>query len=392
MKLARVSIHPATIKELHKNHPHITSDRYSLCFPKNAPLVYWYDEKKDKKYFFLHDPLHQKIKARLWKVTVEKRAEDSFDFIKELNDRFERVLEEKGQLFKSSERENFFWLFGEADGFPGLRLISFNDTFVFQAESFFWKQFKDVLIKKLRSMRNDVQCVYWQERTSSGESGKLEKILGDDLKQATINEFGVNYTVFFDDAKKDFGLFTDMAFVRKEMKQRGLFEGRNLLNLFAHTGAFSFFAMKNGATQTHSVDLSPTWMDVFYQNREHNKLENCTYTVGKVEDYLEESKDTFQVILCDPPPVLTIKEKKMSVMNFYQRYLNKMIHLLDKEKGTLVLFCNNHSIKMSDFEKEIKKINNKLKIKGYLGLGEDCTVISSFNEGNYIKGVILEIC
>src|SRR5690606_24229389 len=79
-----------------------------------------------------------------------------------------------------------------------------------------------------------------------------------------IQEFGLQYLIRLG-SSYDHGLYTDMSAIRHQLKKI-LRPAMDVLNLYSYTGAFSLWAMKNGAQSTVSVDLSPKYIEWLQQN------------------------------------------------------------------------------------------------------------------------------
>ena len=62
-----------------------------------------------------------------------------------------------------------------------------------------------------------------------------------------------------------FGLYTDMSSIRRII-ERNISESDSCLNLYSYTGAFSLMALKQGAKEVHSVDLSESYLRILEKN------------------------------------------------------------------------------------------------------------------------------
>ena len=93
-----------------------------------------------------------------------------------------------------------------------------------------------------------------QEGTSQYEREQGER----DLARLIVVEDGLNLLVNLE-AYIDTGLFLDHRVMRGLVRRES--EGRDVLNLFAYTGAFSVHAAAAGAKSTTTIDLSQTYCD-----------------------------------------------------------------------------------------------------------------------------------
>lgn len=85
-----------------------------------------------------------------------------------------------------------------------------------------------------------------------------------------VREQGLKFEVNLSDYL-DTGLFLDHRVARAAVRDAAA--GRDVLNLFAYTGAFSVYAAAGGARSVTTVDLSTTWLDVARRNFALNDLD-----------------------------------------------------------------------------------------------------------------------
>ncbi|ALS98478.1 bifunctional 23S rRNA (guanine(2069)-N(7))-methyltransferase RlmK/23S rRNA (guanine(2445)-N(2))-methyltransferase RlmL [Lacimicrobium alkaliphilum] len=100
----------------------------------------------------------------------------------------------------------------------------------------------------------------------------------------------------------DTGLFLDHRTTREMVKQRS--KGKDVLNLFAYTGAVSVQAALGGAKSVTTVDMSKTYLEWAKRNFELNKLSNVYQYRFLQEDclqWLREHNGKYDLIFIDPP-------------------------------------------------------------------------------------------
>jgi 23S rRNA (guanine2445-N2)-methyltransferase / 23S rRNA (guanine2069-N7)-methyltransferase len=104
-------------------------------------------------------------------------------------------------------------------------------------------------------------------------------------------------------ARRDPGLFLDHRLTRRLVADE--VRGRSLLNLFAYTASFSVHAARAGAASTTSVDLSASTTRWAAENLVANGIEGPRHRVlaGDVFAFLDDDRDRYDVIVCDPPSV-----------------------------------------------------------------------------------------
>lgn len=175
-----------------------------------------------------------------------------------------------------------------------------------------------------------------------GKEGQYQKF--DTVKQERIVpesdlSFIINLTDYLDT-----GLFLDHRSTRGMVRAEAA--GKRVLNLFCYTGSFSVYAAKGGARSVTSVDLSKTYINWAKRNMQFNKLydaEKHEFVQGDVMQLIEElPKDTFDLIVCDPPTFSNSKRMDTSfdVQRDHVPLLKKLLRACT-EDGT-IYFSNNY--------------------------------------------------
>lgn len=219
---------------------------------------------------------------------------------------------------------------GEADGLPGIfvdRLGGLLRVLVTSpGTSSYRERALDALVHGLKSSLGDdppvVEVMHLRDRPP-GElactqlvRGRLESAAG----RLVVRERGVRFRV---DAGLDrpmrsspgVGLYLDQR-ANRERLVRGGARGR-LLNLFAHTGAFSVAWLAGGGSEAVSVDLSRPYLRWLDDNLGENGIEPDRHR-GVRQDgrrYLETlaRRDRFDAIVIDPPTAAAAGRRFWSV-------------------------------------------------------------------------------
>lgn len=393
-------IHPVSIKLLRQGHPWITSDNFSNRFPRHSEFIIAVDDRKRPMALLLHDPHHRNIKARVWstKFPFDREAQH---FTAGIQGRLDLALEKREQQKELKERENYYLVFGEADHLPGLFILRLKDRILVQFYTSLWTKYKSTIQTTLQEVYPEIQDenIWFQLR---GETKELQKLPQNSLEQGRrdefhISEFGVQYLIRLG-SSYDHGLYTDMSSIRHTLEKFISSESR-VLNLYSYTGAFSLWALKHGAKEVVSVDLSPKYIEWLQQNLALNPELNHTQheaIVSKTDEALEELKKNerlFDIIICDPPSSSSDGDKRTSATKAYRDLLIKMDKVL-APKGKMIIFLNTHQVTQEKFDRIIKDYLSELKLNYKPGmrlhLGEDCPTVKGFPEGNYLKGIVLE--
>jgi 23S rRNA (guanine2445-N2)-methyltransferase / 23S rRNA (guanine2069-N7)-methyltransferase len=115
-----------------------------------------------------------------------------------------------------------------------------------------------------------------------------------------VEEGGLRFLVNLHD-RLDTGLFLDHRIVRARV--RALAHGRDMLNLFAYTGAASVYAAAGGARSTTSVDLSQGYLEWASRNLVLNGFGGREHVLARADamTFLRETRVRHGLIYVDPP-------------------------------------------------------------------------------------------
>ncbi len=396
--VSQVTVHPASLKYLQKGHPWVTLDSYSKKFPQNPFL---FTKGHESSFLLLHDPHHNKIKARLWS-SKQTRAEITRDiFLTQLAERLKSAITKRKTLKASHapvfQRDNFYLFFAEADFIPGLQGLLLGQRFILQDfTKTIWHPYLDFIFSHVKQLTAQILGIEIEETFYQQRPGPFLTYPEKKPPAANpfiISEFGVRYNLNFA-LGSDPGLYTDMSAVR--FQTASLYAQARVLNLFSYTGAFSLFALAQGAREVTSVDLSAKYMAILNENLALNpqlKAQTHHALIGPVQSKVKElltAKKIFEVIICDPPSASSDGRSRQN--NW--KAAGELLALLDPllaPGGKLIVFNNTHQITRKKFEQDLSQIPT---LKNYissraLGLDFDCPRLPHFPEGDYLKGIVL---
>jgi 23S rRNA (cytosine1962-C5)-methyltransferase len=399
-KIPECLIHPISIKLIRAGHPWITADYFSNRFPKQSEFIIATDERKRPMALLLHDPNHKNVKARVW-TTKYPFDQEAQNFTAGIQARLDLAFEKRAQEKALLERDNYYLTFGEADELPGLFILKLKDKILIQFFTSFWNRYKSIIQTTLQEVFPEVkdEDIWIQLRGETRELQKLPLNAVDPQRkdEFDLQEFGIQYLIRLG-SSYDHGLYTDMSSVRHALTQYITPES-SVLNLYCYTGAYSLWAMKLGAKQVTSVDLSPKYIEWLGHNLGLNpelnsaQHEALTMSVDEALVKLRSEERKFDFIVCDPPSSSSDGEKRTSAIKSYKDLISKMDKVLNP-KGHMVIFLNTHQVSNQKYERTIQDILAELKLNYKLStrvtLGQDCPTKKGFPEGSYLKGLVLE--
>ena len=208
------------------------------------------------------------------------------------------------------KEDSYRLIYGEADFIPGLIVeryfdIKQNVYLVVQFSTLSCEIFRKEIMHALRRITKPYG-VYEKSDAPSREKEGLElrsrwdgEVREDKI---VICENGVLIQVDLINGQKT-GYFLDQKDNRRYLQH--LSYQKRVLDTFTHTGAFGLNAVKGGAKEVISVDISPEAVDLVKKNIELNKANDkmkavCADVFDLLKEY-EKSGEKFDIIILDPP-------------------------------------------------------------------------------------------
>lgn len=177
-----------------------------------------------------------------------------------------------------------------------------------------------------------------QRRRQKGDS-QYEKH-DQKAQRMVVDEIGCKFYVNLIDYI-DTGLFLDHRPVRKWIQAHSA--GKRFLNLFCYTGAATIHAIKGGAVETVSVDMSNTYLDWGKENLALNGFSESGHQFVQADclRWLDSAREKFDMIFLDPPTFSNSKrmEGVLDIQRDHVDMINKAMNLLTK--GGVLVFSTN---------------------------------------------------
>ncbi|WP_313799936.1 class I SAM-dependent rRNA methyltransferase [Cytobacillus sp.] len=308
------------------------------------------------------------------------------------------AIDNRKFLFKDEDTNAFRIFNGEGDGIGGLTIDYFAGYYLVTWYSEGIYHFKDAIIQALINVAN-VKGIYEKKRFAV----KGTYMDDDDFvtgERATfpliVKENGIHFAVYLNDGAM-VGIFLDQRNVRKAIRDKYA-KGKNVLNTFSYTGAFSVAAALGGASKTTSVDLANRSKSKTIEQFNVNGIDYEAQDI-LVEDvfnyfkYAVRKHLLFDMVVLDPPSFSRSKKHTFSAGKDYPALLEQAIQIT-ADNGIIVASTNCSTFNMQKFKDFIEKAfsvtGGKYKILEEYSLPEDFKVMKEFNEGNYLKVAIIQ--
>jgi 23S rRNA (cytosine1962-C5)-methyltransferase len=297
-------------------------------------------------------------------------------------------------------------IFGESDGLPGLVVDQYADTLVCQflfVGMEYWKEaITDVLVKQTGCKRI-VERSDAAVRAREGLEPHIGALFGElPTEPVLINECGVLYTVDVLKGHKT-GFYIDQRDSRDLLSQ--LSEDKEVLNVFCYTGGFSLAALKGGAKHVTSVDSSGDALAMAQKQMAVNGFDDSRATwidsdAFAVLTQLRKDERQFDIVVLDPPKFAPSAHHLEKALGAY-RQINRAGMQLLKPGGLLFTFSCSGAVDSALFERAIAMAGAEamahssdkaldFRVMKRLSSGADHPLLTSFPEGDYLKGLLLQ--
>jgi 23S rRNA (cytosine1962-C5)-methyltransferase len=334
-------------------------------------------------------------KGRGW--VLSQNQQETFD-IHFFEKKLKLAIEHRSSLYQDSKTTAFRVFNGEGDGVGGLTLDYYEGYYVISWYSEGIYQFKNDVIQALTNIVN-VKGLYEKKRFASQGTYMEDDdfILGEKAPEPLlVKENDMNFAVYLNDGAM-VGIFLDQRDVRKKIRD-SYSNGKNVLNTFSYTGAFSVAAALGGAIKTTSVDLANRSKSKTIEQFSVNAIDFEAQDII-VEDvfhyfkYAVRKNLTFDLVILDPPSFARSKKHTFSAGKHYPDLLVQAISITEKN-GVIVASSNCSTFGMTKFkgfiEKAFKQTGGSYAILEEFNLPNDFKTMDEYKEGDYLKVVFIE--
>ena len=286
---------------------------------------------------------------------------------------------------------------GEGDNLPGLVIDCYGKTAVMQAHSVgIHVCRKDIANALMKVMDSRIEHVFYKSETTlpfKAELGQENGFIIGGSDDNTALENGLKFHVDWLRGQKT-GFFVDQRENRSLLEQYA--RGKRVLNMFCYTGGFSFYAMRGGAEQVHSVDSSGKAIELTRANVELNFPGDSRHEAF-CEDafkFLEKAGNQYDLIILDPPAFAKHRGALHNALKGYTR-LNRAALEKIKSGGILFTFSCSQVVTKDNFRNAVftaaAQSKRKVRILHQLHQPADHPVNIYHPEGEYLKGLVLYV-
>lgn len=331
--------------------------------------------------------LCKKKDAVIDKAFMEQRVRDAWEYRKQTIDTSSCRL-----------------IFGEADFLPGIVIDKFSDVLVVESLALGIDRWKLTIVEALKKVLAEdgihIRGVYERSDAKVRLQEGMERykgFIGEPFDtKVEIVENGVKYIVDVEDGQKT-GFFLDQKNNRAAIHR--FCKDKKVLDCFTHTGSFALNAGIAGAKSVLGVDASQLAVDQATENAKLNGLEErvkfqCA-DVFELLPRLEEAKETFDVVILDPPAFTKSRNSVKNAVKGYREINIRGLKLV-RDGGFLVTCSCSHFMEQDLFTKTIREAaagaHKRLRQVEFRTQACDHPILWAADQSYYLKFYIFQVC
>jgi 23S rRNA (cytosine1962-C5)-methyltransferase len=331
---------------------------------------------------------HSLITARLLSRNSHEHLDLAF-FVKKI----QSALQLRQRLYS----QPFYRLiFGESDNLPGLVVDRFDTVLVAQLNTAGMDQKKEIILQALQEvmpevtsilLRNDSQARQYENLPSEVIAG-----LGTPPTEVRVIENDTLFSAPLWQGQKT-GWFYDHRLNRSRLKEYA--KNQRVLDVFSYLGGWGIQAAQAGASQVICVDSSTLSSEWIAKNATLNHLQEKVQVITDdafvALKNLHQAKESFSLIILDPPAFIKKQKDKKEGLIAYQRINELALRLLTEDGILISCSCSMHL----EYE-ELMQLLQRASIKTHSDLqilerghqAPDHPVHVAIPETDYLKMII----
>ncbi len=291
-------------------------------------------------------------------------------------------------------------IFSESDKLPGLIVDKFDTMLVVQVMTSGVEKVKNELFNYLKELLNPNLIVEKSDSPARVLEGlePVNRIVFGDISDSSliIIENNLKFSIDAGLGQKS-GFFLDQRENRKILADFA--NGKNVLDCFCYTGAFSINALQAGALSVTGVDSSAFALNAFEENLTLNKFDEKDVTLIEQDVFnylrtLDKEKSAFDLIILDPPKLAPSRSSVDKAKKAYKDLNLQALKIL-KPGGMLATFSCSAAVDLAMLKQLVAwaatDAGVDVQFVHYFSQPTDHPIISSFPESEYLKGILCKV-
>jgi len=285
---------------------------------------------------------------------------------------------------------------GASDFVPGLVIDRFGDYFSVQTNTAGMDQLQSAIVDVLQKLFKPKGLVFKNDSGAREMEGLEKSVLVASGKIPDLVELEENNTRFFASLTtgQKTGWFYDHRANRRAMQ--ALVKDKTVLDVFSYVGGWAVQALVAGAKSVTCIDSSEVALDIAQKNATINqRQEKFTSRCGAALEVLKSlmaEKQTFDVVILDPPAFIKKAKDKKKGEDAYHHYNQLALRLL-KPGGILVSASCSMHLKRDELMNVVRvagaQLNREVQVFCQGGQGPDHPVHPSIPETDYLKALFV---
>jgi 23S rRNA (cytosine1962-C5)-methyltransferase len=377
-KTLRLRLRPTAESIVRGGHPWVFADSIKEQNREGAPgeLAVIFDRNDKFLAVGFYDP-ESPIRVRI--VHAGKPIQIDANFWAK---RFESALAKRAKLFDETTN-GYRCIHGENDGFPGLVLDRYADTFVFKIYTTAWRERINDLVELLPAASSVVL------RTSRNLNLPDSELLrGKITRPIEFLENGLRFEADVLRGQKT-GFFLDQRENRKIVET--LARDRDVLNAFSFSGGFSVYAARGGARSVGDLDISAHALQSAGGNFALNGFENSRHERIQADTFeflASKPSRKFGLIILDPPSLAKRESEKAGALRAYRKLVESALPWLAADGILVAASCSAH-VTPEAFFQTVLDPTRETKFKEFLRTENPPDHPATFPEARYLKCIYL---
>jgi 23S rRNA (cytosine1962-C5)-methyltransferase len=283
----------------------------------------------------------------------------------------------------------------EGDALPGWTVDRFGDVLVSHVTVAGLERLRGEAYAALAAAAPGATIVHLgtsPARRAEGLAGEDEVVAGRLPETVELSEHGLVFRAEIGGQKT--GFYCDQRENRRRVE--GLAGGRTVLDLFAHAGAFSVYALRGGALSATAVESAPRLLEVARRTVADNGLDAARFEPVAADAFadLRERTQRYGVVVCDPPPLARRRAHVDAAARAYKD-VNRLALRRVEPGGFLLSFSCSGSVDARLFRQILFAAADEsglaVQLLEPLAAGPDHPVSIYHPEGEYLKGWLLRV-
>lgn len=283
----------------------------------------------------------------------------------------------------------------EGDALPGWTIDRFGDVLVSHVTVAGLERLRGEAYAALSAAAPEATIVHLgtsPARRAEGLAGEDVVVAGRLPETVELSEHGLRFRAEIGGQKT--GFYCDQRENRRRVE--GLAGGRTVLDLFAHSGAFSVYALRGGALAATAVESAPRLLEIARRTVADNGLDAARFEPVAADVFadLRERTQRYGVVVCDPPPLARRKAHVDAAARAYKD-VNRLALQRVEPGGYLLSFSCSGSVDAKLFRQILFAAADEtalaVQLLEPLAAGPDHPVSIYHPEGEYLKGWLMRV-